>query len=163
MPFFHHRLRYSWCPNDPCVSTCITHSLLWDPSAVHIPVIALILTEWRYETVAISSGTESLFLHSCPTIQRKRPSCCSSLRCLLMMSVYGWEESSIWSRPLENKMSIKLHIVPEYQQIQFGYEGKSNRAIISTAVWCLWLMNALLWNVPLWSRMSRGECLNQPS
>lgn len=55
-----------------------------------------------------------LFLRFCPSIQHKR-SCCSSLCCLLMMLVYGWGESSIWSRPLENKMSIRLPSFPEYQ------------------------------------------------
>lgn len=102
-------------------------------------------------------GDWSVVLHSCPSIQHKRPSCCSSACCLLMMSVYGWEESSIWSWPLEDKMSIKFPIFPEYQQIQFEEEGKSNRAIISTAVWCLWLMNSLLRNMLLWSHMRLRE------
>ena len=105
--------------------------------AVH--VITLILTEWRYGTGVISSGAglPLFFPHSRPSIQLRRPAC----GCVLMMSVYSWEESSIWPWPLENKMSIKPPIFPEYQVTQFGLGGKSNGEIVSATAGCLWLMN----------------------
>lgn len=110
-------------------------------------------------------GEVSLFLHSCPSIHHKWLACCSSVRCLLMTPMCGWEESSIWSWPSENKTRIKIPVFPEYQQIQM----KANPAKQSYQLrydHCGWSIlylkiccSGYLWG---WENRSRSNVLNSP-